>query len=192
MSTPVAPALAVVQRLGINLIQNRYLAIKPIGQAYGGVTFLGSDIKTDTPVFIKYRIGPRGELDKAKFAMERDALKAITQLDSKVAPRFLATDDFADVESAAIVMEWIEGELLSDWLGRCAEYSIEDRLAVFARIASALSIATLTYMHRDFHPGNVLLLPAGTVAMGPEYIDRLYLIDPGVKILDWGGSCACN
>lgn len=185
---PVAPSLALVQRLGINLIQDRYLATKPIGGAYGGVTFRGIDKETQEQVFIKYLIGPRGVLDKAKFAMERDALEAIRPYGGKVAPRLIAAYEFPDIESSAIVMEWVDGELLSDWLGRCAQYGIDDRLAVFARITQALSIATLLCLHRDFHPGNVMLLPVGTVRMGPEYIDRLHLVDPGVKILDWGES----
>lgn len=192
---PVAPSLALVQRLGINLIQKRYLATKPIGRAYGGVTFMGVDLNTQEQVFIKYLIGPRGALDKAKFALERDALNTINMYDPKVAPRLLATDDFPDIESSAIVTEWVQGELLSDWLVRCAQYGIDDRLAVFARITRSLSIATLTYLHRDFHPGNVMLGPVGTVRMGPEYIDQLHLSDPGVRILDWGESVpviSCN
>lgn len=193
--TSVAPSLAVVQRLGIDLIQNRYLATKPIGRAYGGLTFIGIDQNTHDQVFIKYLIGPRGALDKAKFALERDALNAINQYGGKVAPRVLATDDFPDIESSVIVTEWVEGELLSDWLVRCAQYGMDERLAVFARIAQSLSIATLAYQHRDFHPGNVMLSPIDTVRMGPGYIDRLHLSDPGVRILDWGESVpviSCN
>jgi serine/threonine protein kinase len=192
---PVSPSLAIVQRLGIDLIQGTYLATKPIGQAYGGITFMGIDKKTGETVFMKYQIGPRGALDKAKFAMERDALKAITLRSGKVAPKLLATDEFPDIESSAIVMEWVDGELLSDWLVRCAQYGVDDRLAVFARITQALSTATHTYLHRDFHPRNVMLLPVGTVQMGPQYINQLDLIDPGVKILDWGESVpviSCN
>lgn len=149
---------------------------------------MGVDQKTQEQVFMKYMIGPRGALDKAKFALERDALETFKQYPGNVAPRLLASNEFSDIESSAIVTEWIDGELLSDWLGRCAQYSMDDRLAVFARITQALSIATLTYLHRDFHPGNVMLLPSGAVQMGLEYIDNLHRIDPGVKILDWGES----
>lgn len=184
----VTPSLKLLQRLGIDLIQGRYLATKPIGQAYGGVTFTGIDKTTQAQVFIKYLIGPRGALDKAKFAMERDALARINRFDSKVAPHLLTTDEFPDIECSVIVTEWVDGELLSDWLSRSAQYNMEDRLAVFARVTMALSVGTLTYLHRDFHPGNVMLLPVDSVRMGPKYIDMLDEVNPGVKILDWGES----
>lgn len=185
---PVTPSLQLLQRLGIDLIQDRYLATKPIGQAYGGLTFTGIDKTTQAQVFIKYLIGPRGALEKAKFAMESDALGAINRFDSKVAPHLLTTAEFPDIESSVIVTEWVDGELLSDWLRGSAQYNIDDRLEVFARVTRALSVGTLTYLHRDFHPGNVMLLPVDSVRMGPQYIDRLYELNPGVKILDWGES----
>ena len=182
----VPTSLQLVRRLGIDLIQSRYQAIKPIGAAYGGVTFTGNDNVTQDKVFIKYLIGPRGLLDKAKFSMERDALKAIRSFDPRVAPRLLADEDFPNIESSVIVTEWVEGELLSAWLARCSQYTIDQRLSVFHRITSALSIATRTYLHRDFHPGNVMLLPDDSVRMGPEFFDRVDEINQGVKVLDWG------
>lgn len=193
--SPTAPSLAVVKRLGIDLIQKRYLATQPIGQAYGGVTFIGVDQETQNQVFIKYLIGSRGSLDKAKFAMERDALQTIPSYDCKVVPKLLATEEFPDIESSAIITEWVDGELLSNWLNRCAQHSMVDRLTVFARITQALSIATLSYLHRDFHPGNVMILSDSTVKMGVNYINSPRSIDPGVKILDWGESLpviSCN
>lgn len=182
----VPPSLQLLQRLGIDLIQDRYRATTPIGAAYGGVTFTGIDNVTQLKVFIKYLIGPRGALDKAKFSMERDALKAIHRLNPRVAPRLLADKEFPDIESSVIVTEWVEGELLSGWLARCPQYTIDQRLSVFHRITSTLSFATITYLHRDFHPGNVMLLPDDSVRMGPEYIDRFDEINLGVKMLDWG------
>ncbi|MCI3208805.1 MULTISPECIES: protein kinase [Pandoraea] len=184
--SPIKPLLTIVQRLGIDLIHERYRAIEPIGQTYGGATFKGIDQQTRKQVFIKYLIGSRGELNRAKFAMERDALKNISLFDANLVPKLLTTEEFPDIESSAIITEWVDGELLSDWLGRSAPYSMNDKLAVFARITRALSIATLPYLHRDFHPGNVMLLPESTVRIGPEYIDNPRKIDPGVKILDWG------
>lgn len=184
----ITPALAVVQRLGIDLIQGRYRANEPIGQAYGGATFIGIDLQTNKKVFIKYLIGAQGELNQAKFAMERDALQTIAHFDDRIIPKLLSTEDFPNIESSVIVTEWVDGELLSDWLKECAQYSINERLEVFARITQALSIGTLSYLHRDLHPGNVMLLPSSTVRMGPKYIEDLRQIDPGVKILDWGES----
>lgn len=182
----VPPSLQLLQRLGIDLIQDRYQATKPIGAAYGGVAFTGIDKRTQVKVFLKYLIGPRGALDKAKFSMERDALKAIHRWNQRVAPRLLADEEFPDVESSVIVTEWVEGELLSAWLTRCSQYTIDQRLSVFQRITSTLAVATITYQHRDFHPGNVMLLPYNSVRMGTEYINRVDEINLGVKILDWG------
>ncbi|PVY69421.1 protein kinase-like protein [Cupriavidus alkaliphilus] len=116
---------------------------------------------------------------------EHDALRKINAFPlDDVAPKVLHFEEFVKLETLALVTEWVDGELLSSWLERADELALQERLAVFHRVAFAMSTATRDFQHRDFHPGNIILLPEDFVKMGP-YIRGLYARS-GVKVLDWG------
>lgn len=134
---------------------------------------------------MKYLICPRGEGERAKFMTERDALEDITKFPfDDVAPKVLHFEEFDDIQTIALVTEWVDGELLSTWLERAHLLTPLERLSVFHRVAYAMSTATTNYQHRDFHPGNIMLLPESLVHMGP--IVRQIDAKAGVKVLDWG------
>ncbi|MCT6721712.1 protein kinase domain-containing protein, partial [Acidovorax sp. K2F] len=120
-----------------------------------------------------------------QFLMERDALEAIAMFPiDDVAPKVLHFEEFDEQQTLALVTEWIHGELLSTWIERADKLTVEERLAVFHRVTFAMSTATRNYQHRDFHPGNIMLLPEGLALMGPQVKD----VDArsAVKVLDWG------
>ena len=182
--TPTTSALGLIRKLGIDLLDDRYQAHTPIGNAYGGASFVGLDLKTNAKVFMKYLICPRGPLERAKFSMERDALSTVGGIFKDIVPKLLYHCDIPEIQAAAIVTEWVDGELLGSWLKRCGDLSIDERLEVFHRVTFAMSGGTLTHLHRDFHPGNIVLLPRENVLMGP--VELWQVETPGVKILDWG------
>jgi len=176
---------ALIRRLGVDALGGHYLANRSIGGSFGGATFTGTDLATGCRVFIKYLICPRGEGERAKFLMEHDALLHIASLPGdKVAPTVLHFEEFVELQTIALVTEWVDGELLSTWLERAHEFTVEQRLEVFHRIVFAMSTATLSYQHRDFHPGNIILLPDNLVRMGPEV--EFKDMCSAVKVLDWG------
>lgn len=65
-----------------------------------------------------------------------------------------------------------------------AAKNLNEKLSVFHRIIVALSHGTIFFKHRDIHPGNIILMPASHVSMGPEFTAMQF--DPGIRIIDWG------
>lgn len=176
---------ALIRRLAIDILADRYRAVQSIGSSYGGLAFLGRDIHTEAKVFVKYLICPRGEGERAKFLMERDAIEYLQRFDGRdFAPHLLHFQEFPELQSMVIVTEWIEGESLASWLERCKQLSFDERLAVFHRVVRCMSGATLVYQHRDFHPGNVVLLPEAQVRLGVDVLPKDETA--AVRILDWG------
>lgn len=176
---------ALIRKLEIETLGARYRADRKIGASFGGATFIGTDTLNGNQVFMKYLICPRGEGERAKFMMEHDALQSNIKFPmDDVAPRVLYFEEFDELQTLALVTEWINGELLSVWLERAGELTIQERLAVFHRVTFAMSTATRNYQHRDFHPGNIMLLPEHLVRMGPGVSD--FHARSAVKVLDWG------
>ncbi len=63
-----------------------------------------------------------------------------------------------------LAMPWYDGETLKDRLARTGPLSPEDALAIAEQIAAGLQRAHMAgIIHRDIKPGNVMLLPDGTV-----------------------------
>ncbi|AEF90854.1 serine/threonine protein kinase [Delftia sp. Cs1-4] len=175
---------SLIRILGIETLAERYRAEYRIGSSFGGSTFKGVDTASGSPVFIKYLICPRGEIERAKFMMELDALRHIEKAPfDKVAPKVLYFNEFDRQQTLALVTEWVNGELLSTWIERSGELSLQERLAVFHRVAYAMSTATRSHQHRDFHPGNIMLLSEDLVRMGPQFEHEAR---SAVKVLDWG------
>ncbi len=171
--------------LGIDTLAERYHAEYKIGSSFGGSTFKGVDTVSGRPVFMKYLICPRGEIERAKFMMEHDALNHIGFIPfDKVAPKVLYFKEFDEQQTLTLVTEWVDGELLSRWIERSGNLTLQERLAVFHRVVYAMSSATLFHQHRDFHPGNIMLLSENLVRMGPEFKD--YEARSAVNVLDWG------
>lgn len=63
-----------------------------------------------------------------------------------------------------IVMEYVAGETLRERISRSAPMAPDDAVQIGAQIASALEYAHRNgLIHRDIKPGNVLIMPDGTV-----------------------------
>lgn len=176
--------LELLRRLGVDELDGRYLAQAPIGQSFGGAAFKGIDKKTGHPIFMKYLVYSRGNHERAKFRLEAQALDELTRLPHRVSPRLLHFTEAIDIDVLALVLEWLDGEMLTQYLARASMIPIEERLETFHRIVRAASVATVQYQHRDIHPGNIMLEPPDRARFGPEVTeDEIYA---AVKILDWG------
>lgn len=176
-------AFALVKKLGLNIVGERFEALNSIGSSFGGSSFVGRDLQEGVTVFMKYLICPRGETERAKFLLERDALKHLSWNPYKVAPKFLHFETVPELVTDVLVTEFAKGEGLASWIDRSQPLGIEEKLEVFHRVVFALSHATLNYQHRDAHPGNIILLPEDQVVMKPWDAG---MWNPAVKIVDWG------
>ncbi|RBY78991.1 serine/threonine protein kinase [Geodermatophilus sp. TF02-6] len=87
-------------------------------------------------------------------------------------PHVAVLHDYGEVEPAAaggdrlvyLVMELVEGEPLSDLLGRERRLTAEQTLHLLGQAAAALAAAHAAgVVHRDVKPGNLLVTPDGTL-----------------------------
>ena len=66
--------------------------------------------------------------------------------------------------SLLLVLEWVEGQTLSEWLARAP--SFEERLAVCRSLLNSLErIHALEFAHNDLHPQNIIVKDDGTVTL---------------------------
>ena len=80
-----------------------------------------------------------------------------------------------------IVMEYLEGELLSDVLQRQKRLEPRDAARILSQALQGLQcLHEQAMVHRDLEPGNIMLLPS------PEHGDKAGLAHVRVKILDLG------
>ncbi|MBK07573.1 MAG: hypothetical protein CL920_20215 [Deltaproteobacteria bacterium] len=104
-----------------------------------------------------------------RFTREAKSLAALHH------PNIVQMVDFVESpeEGAYMVMEWVEGETLSDYIKRKGSLSPDVTLRIFEQLLDALSQAhELGIVHRDIKPGNIFVLEVGE--------------HPVVKILDFG------
>ena len=176
--------LELLRRLGVDVLDGRYKAEAPVGSSFGGAAFKGVDQVSGQPVFMKYLVSPRGDHERAKFLLEAQVLQDLEKWQHRVSPRLIHFAHPSDIDVLALVLEWIEGEMLTEYLARAPHIPLEERIETFHRIVRAASSATLPYQHRDIHPGNILLESRESARIGPETLERD--VYSAVKILDWG------
>jgi len=170
-----------IKALGLNQINNYYYH-SPLSGGKAATTCI---YKNDSgqEVVVKFLIAPRNEQELDRFEAE---FKALQMLQSSVHfPKLLS--GFVKHNNYPIyyfLMEMIYGDSLEkhieskhlpwDW-----RYSVE----MLHRISSALSESLIIFVHRDLHPGNIILHKE------PQFdkTDGIY-IDSGIRILDFG----CN
>jgi serine/threonine protein kinase len=93
---------------------------------------------------------------ESRFEREARALAALSH------PRICSLFEFTRVDGEALlIMEYLEGELLSERLTR-GRLPLPDALRIAAEIADGLAAAHRAgLVHRDLKPGNVMLTKEG-------------------------------
>ncbi len=82
-----------------------------------------------------------------------------------------------------LVMEYVEGELLSDRLRREKRFSIETALALARQIVDALVyLHEHNVVHRDLKPANIMIQPNGNIKL----IDFGIALDTTLRKMTWG------
>jgi len=152
-----------------NLIAERYEIVATIG--VGGV---GTVYKVfDPPLKKNFAIKVlQHNADEAKAArLQREAMAA-GKLNH---PHICRIDNFGQTQDGSpyMVMEYLEGQDLSEYLKNDGAFSLENALAIAIQVSGALAYAHQhKIVHRDLKPANVLLL---------EHSSEIF-----VKLLDFG------
>ena len=135
-----------------------YEILAPLGAGGMGEVYRARDTRLDRTVAIKVLLSDVSASPEARQRFEREA-KTISQLSH---PHICALYDVGSYEGIEyLVMEYLEGETLSDRLAR-GPLPLEQTLRHGIEIADALDKAHRQgIVHRDLKPGNVMLTKSG-------------------------------
>lgn len=176
------------------ILNNRYIAGKVLGFGGFGVTYIGWDYVMSRRVAIKeylpsefatrmptqtqvtvysgdkeeqFREGLKKMLDEAKRLAKVDDVPGIVQI----------YDCFEENGTSYIVMEYLEGITLKEYLETYGPMEVEQALPIIVQLADAMdSVHLKGILHRDIAPDNIYVL-------NPENPDALR-----VKLLDFGAA----
>ena len=162
------------------VIKGRYRVERELGRGGMGTVYLAEQLSVGRKVALKVLRGDfaRDEGFVARFQQEA---KLVAGLNERRNPRVTLVHDFDQTEDGAlfIVMEWLEGRVLSEVIQhRALDLPRAVRLAT--QIAEGLEAAhRANVVHRDVKPQNIMVLEAG---------DDIKLMDFGIARLRDSGT----
>ena len=170
-------------RKGTRLI-GRYTIEKVLGQGGFGITYLGMDELHEKPVAIK-EFFPQGivtrnieyqdtvtvtfvgEKDNYEKGKERFLKEARTMAKFSKDEGIVKALDFFEINNTAyIVMEYLEGVTLKQYLRENKRIAAEDLVELLVPLIEALDeIHSQGLIHRDISPDNIMVLPDGRIKL---------------------------
>ncbi len=146
------------------VLSGRFRLDERVGAGGAGVVFRATDLERNVPVAVKLLHGG-GDFDRRRFDREVAILR---ELDHPHIVRFEATG-YAPDHGSFLVMEWLDGETLTQRLKR-GRLSESESLTLGIGLAEALEcVHAHGIVHRDVKPSNVWL--AGGDPAAPRLID---------------------
>ncbi len=136
------------------------LLVRKIGEGGMGAVYLADDMAAGRQVAIKVlhpeKAGDAGFIQR--FIREADAATRLNH--PNIVQAFSRGEDGG---RHFYMMEFIQGETLSQRLGRGKSIPVEEALPIVAQVARGLRYAhDLGFIHRDIKPENVVVAPDGT------------------------------
>jgi serine/threonine protein kinase len=143
------------------LLQKRYHVDKQIGQGGMGAVYMATDVRFGSVVAIKETFFADEQFGKA---FEREA-RLLNNLKHPALPR--VSDHFVDENGQFLVMEYIEGEDLSEMLEkRNTVFPLNDIKNWADQLLNALIyLHSKGVVHRDIKPQNLKLTPRGQIIL---------------------------
>lgn len=162
--TPIAVNIVMGMRVLENgtLLQDRFLIEDRIGVGGMGAVYLATDQKFGSRVAIKQTFYDNVELAQA---FEREA-RLLNTLHHPVLPH--VSDFFGEGGEMLLVMEYIEGEDLSEVLKRGDKIAISDVVSWTRELLDALDYLHSQeppIIHRDIKPNNLKRTPRGNIVL---------------------------
>ena len=174
------------------ILEGKYLVGKAIGEGGFGITYIGMDLNLEMRVAIK-EYYPNGcamrdtsgnsnmvqsyseeaqtffEIGREKFINEAKILAKCINLSEIVKVK----DFFKENHTAYIVMEYLDGETLKEYLkDRGGRISLKETLSMMKPLIKSLGqVHKMNLIHRDISPDNLMITA-----------------ENAVKILDFGGA----
>lgn len=168
-----------------SLLKERYLAGRAAGQGGFGITYSGWDIQDNIRVAVKeyflYGVVVRdnrvssevicGDLEasacfaaeKERFLREYEVLSGLSEIPGLVQVK----DYFSENNTAYIVMEYLEGITLKQYVGRQrGRLSAGEAFGILGPVISSLKkVHDAGLVHRDVSPDNLMVLEDGSVKL---------------------------
>ncbi|WP_033439366.1 serine/threonine-protein kinase [Saccharothrix sp. NRRL B-16314] len=148
-------------------LAERYELTSPIGRGGMGEVWSGYDKRLDRPVAVKL-LRP----DVLPFGSDHTTLAKRFLREARLTARVehpgvpAVFDAGAEVNELYLVMQLVPGIDLGDFLVQHQPVPVDWAVAVAAQVASVLAAAhTVSLVHRDLKPGNVMIKPDGTVTV---------------------------
>lgn len=141
-------------------IANRYRVEKEIGKGAVAIVYLGTDLKTNTPIAVKQLMDTARQADEAqitRFERESNAMEKLSH------PNIVNVHDTMMVDGDhLIVMDYVSGGSLQDVLKQQGMLDIAYALKIAHDIASAMVfVHDEDIIHRDIKPDNILISREG-------------------------------
>ena len=154
----------------LRTIGNRFDLLAEIGRGGMGIVYRARDRETGEIVAVKI-LRPEIAGDVAALERFRNELRLARQITHRNVCRTFELHRFG--ETAAIAMEYVEGESLRHVLGRYGPVSVRTGIEWTRQICAALHEAHAQQIaHRDLKPENVLIARDGTVKVSDFGIAR--------------------
>ncbi|MEP6972746.1 MAG: Stk1 family PASTA domain-containing Ser/Thr kinase [Actinomycetota bacterium] len=154
-----------------SMLGGRYQVEARIGSGGMGEVYRGVDTVLDRTVAIKVLL-PQFARDASFVERFRREAQAAARLNH---PNLVGIyDSGADGETQFIVMEFIEGRTLVDFMGAGGRFAVAHAVEVTEKICNALSFAHVAgVIHRDIKPANVMVTRKGEVKVMDFGIARI-------------------
>ena len=154
------------------VINNNYVVSELLNIGGMGEVFLGENTFTGDPVAIKIVLQELAQDENITTLFMREA-KVLCGLSHPSVVRYFNFVRDEALDRYCLIMEYVEGRVLSDHVSEIAPLSVEDALKLLRRIAEGLAqVHEMGVIHRDLSPDNVIL-------RGSE-IESAVLIDFGI------------
>lgn len=137
---------------------DRYVILGPLGEGGMGAVYAAYDPALNRKVAIKQMLAPSDAVARARFEREAQAMAQLTH------PNVVQVYEISAVNGAPyIVMEFVEGCTLREWL-RHASRSSAEIFEIFEGAGRGLAAAhRVGLVHRDFKPENLMICEDGRV-----------------------------
>ncbi len=166
------------------VLNNRYYIGKAIGEGGFGITYVGFDINLEIKTAIKEYF-PKGcasrnaensnsivpnedktekfEAGKEKFISEARILAQLDNVSGVVSVK----DFFQENDTAYIVMEFVEGQTLKEYLkNRGGRIAADEAVELLKPIIKAMAqVHRAGIIHRDISPENIMITPSGSAKL---------------------------
>jgi len=133
-----------------------------IGSGLSGKTMMGCQSSLGRPVAIKFFDSAfnRNNLDLKKRFLRESRLLA--ELQHPSIPYVITSGNIPDIDTPYIVMQYISGETLEEYIKKNSPVLPEVALHISIQILDALSfVHSKNIIHRDIKPSNIMILPSG-------------------------------